>query len=132
MPAGADRRHRPAQSGLGPDDAPTGTGENQRGRHSWPAPAADHRPAHAGQPIHLDPEGIERITTFAKQYQGLLVVVDAMASCMRPLGIAEESADFAGPIGDLMEAVEPHGATVVAIHHSNNAVGLNLGVLPPV
>jgi hypothetical protein len=75
--------------------------------------------AHAGQPIHLDPEGIERITTIAKQYPGLLVVVDAIAACMRPLGIAEESADFAGPIGDLMEAVEPHGATVVAIHHSN-------------
>jgi hypothetical protein len=75
--------------------------------------------AHADQPIHLDPEGIERITTIAKQYPGLLVMVDAMASCMRPLGIAEESADFAGPIGDLMEAVEPHGATVVVIHHSN-------------
>lgn len=75
--------------------------------------------AHAGQPIHLDPEGIERITAYASEHPGLLVVVDSLASCMRPLGIAEESADFAGPIGDLMEAIEPHGATVVAIHHSN-------------
>jgi len=75
--------------------------------------------AHAGQPIHLDAEGIERITAYASEHPGLLVVVDSLASCMRPLGIAEESADFAGPIGDLMEAIEPHGATVVAIHHSN-------------
>jgi AAA domain len=75
--------------------------------------------AHAGQPIHLDPEGIERISAYASEHHGLLVVVDSLASCMRPLGIAEESADFAGPIGDLMEAIEPHGATVVAIHHSN-------------
>ena len=75
--------------------------------------------AHAGQPIHLDPEGIERIAAYASEHPGLLVVVDSLAACMRPLGIAEESADFAGPIGDLVEAVEPHGATVVAIHHSN-------------
>ena len=75
--------------------------------------------AHAGQPIHLDPEGIERIAAYASEHPGLLVVVDSLAACMRPLGIAEESADFAGPIGDLVEAIEPHGATVVAIHHSN-------------
>jgi hypothetical protein len=75
--------------------------------------------AHAGQPIHLDAEGIERITAYASEHPGLLVVVDSLAACMRPLGIAEESADFAGPIGDLVEAIEPHGATVVAIHHSN-------------
>ena len=75
--------------------------------------------AHTGQPIHLDPEGIERIATYASEHPGLLVVVDALATCMRPLGLKEESADFAGPIGDLMEAIEPHGATVVAIHHSN-------------
>ena len=75
--------------------------------------------AHAGQPIHLDPEGIERIVTYASEHPGLLVVVDSLATCMRPLGFKEESSDFAGPIGDLMEAIEPHGATVVAIHHSN-------------
>ncbi len=74
---------------------------------------------HAGRPLHLDPEGIERIASFAREHPELLIVVDSLAACMRPLGIAEESADFAGPIGDLMEAVEPFGATVVAIHHSN-------------
>ncbi|MEB3318461.1 MAG: AAA family ATPase [Cyanobacteriota bacterium] len=74
---------------------------------------------HAGRPLHLYPAEIERIAIFASKHPDLLIVLDSLAACMRPLGIAEESADFAGPIGDLMEAVEPFGATVVAIHHSN-------------
>jgi hypothetical protein len=74
---------------------------------------------HAGRPLHLDPEGIDRIAAQAQKHPGLLIVVDSLAACVAPLGLKEESAQIADPIHDLMEQVEPHGATVVLIHHAS-------------
>jgi hypothetical protein len=74
---------------------------------------------HAGRPLHLDPEGIDRIAAEAQAHPGLLIVVDSLAACVAPLGLKEESAQIAEPIHDLMEQVEPHGATVVLIHHAS-------------
>jgi hypothetical protein len=75
--------------------------------------------AHAGRPLHLDPEGIDRIAEHAQKHPGLLVVIDSLSACIAPLGLKEESPEIAEPVADLMEQLEPHGATVVLIHHSS-------------
>lgn len=74
---------------------------------------------HKGRPLHLDPEGIERIASYAADHRGLLVVLDSIAACTGPLGLDENSAEIVEPVNDLLEAIEPHGATLVAIHHSS-------------
>jgi hypothetical protein len=73
---------------------------------------------HAGAPLHLDPEGIDRIASYAQQQPGLLIVIDSLSACVAPLGLKEESPQIAEPIHDLMQQLEPHGATVVLIHHA--------------
>ncbi len=73
---------------------------------------------HKAAPLHLDPEGIERIARYAADHPNLLIVVDSIAACTGPLGLDENSREIAEPIRDLMEAVAPHSATVVAIHHA--------------
>ena len=75
--------------------------------------------AHAGRPVHLDPEGIDLIAERAQQHPGLLVVIDSLAACIAPLGLKEESPEVAMPVAELMEQLEPHGATVILIHHSS-------------
>lgn len=74
---------------------------------------------HAGRPLHLDPEGIDRIAEKAQQHPGLVVVVDSLSACLMPLGLKEESPQIAEPVQDLMEQLEPHGATLVVIHHAS-------------
>lgn len=74
---------------------------------------------HRGRPLHLGPEGIERIANAAAEHPGLFVLLDSIAALTGPLGIDENSAEIAEPIADLMEAVEPHGATLLAIHHAS-------------
>jgi len=73
----------------------------------------------AGRPLHLDSEGIDRITIYAEQHHGLLVLIDSLHACISPLGLKEESAEVAEPVRDLMSALEPHGAAVLLIHHAN-------------
>jgi hypothetical protein len=75
--------------------------------------------AHSGRPVHLDPEGIDRIAEKAQQYPGLLVGIDSLAACIAPLGLKEESPEIAMPVAELMEQLEPHGATVALIHHAS-------------
>ncbi|MCP9841273.1 hypothetical protein KBY93_11610 [Synechococcus sp. J7-Johnson] len=71
-----------------------------------------------GAPLHLDPEGIDRIAAYAQQRPGLLIVIDSLSACVAPLGLKEESPQIAEPIHHLMQQVEPHGATVVLIHYA--------------
>ena len=75
--------------------------------------------AHAGRPVHLNPEGIDLIAEQAQQMPGLLVVIDSLAACIAPLGLKEESPEVAMPVVELMEQLEPHGATVILIHHAS-------------
>ncbi len=93
-----------AQVGLLPD-----------GRLAWPIVGLFH----AGRPLHLDHEGIERIAAVAREHPGLLLIVDSLSACTVGLGIEETSAEIAEPVRDLMEAVAPYGTTSVVIHHSN-------------
>ena len=74
---------------------------------------------HKGRPLHLDFEGIERIGTYAAQNPRLLILLDSISACTSALGLDENSAEIVEPINDLMEAVSPHGVTVLAIHHSS-------------
>jgi hypothetical protein len=75
--------------------------------------------AHSGRPVHLNPEGIDLIAEQAQQTPGLLVVIDSLAACIAPLGLKEESPEVAMPVAELMEQLEPHGATVILIHHAS-------------
>jgi len=74
--------------------------------------------ATAERPIHLDSEGISKIAEYAQQYPGLLILVDSYHGCTRSLGLKDKDADYAEPMLDLQEAVSPHKATVIIIHHS--------------
>ncbi|WP_225867197.1 AAA family ATPase, partial [Cyanobium sp. PCC 7001] len=82
--------------------------------------------AHSGQPLHLTPEGIDTIASYAQRHPGLLVIVDSLTTAATmPLGLKEESPEAAMPVQELMEQLEPHGATLVLIHHAGkgNAQG---------
>ena len=74
---------------------------------------------HSGTPLQLDPEGIEKIASYAKNHPGLLVLVDSYSRCISSLGLSERDAEVVGPLADLQEAVAHYGATLVVIHHSN-------------
>jgi hypothetical protein len=106
----------------------TDQGQADWGRMLQPAGLVDERGrilqpivglAHSGQPLHLDPEGIDLIAEQAQQHPGLLVVIDSLSACIAPLGLKEESPEIAMPVAELMEQLEPHGATVVLIHHAS-------------
>jgi hypothetical protein len=76
---------------------------------------------HAGRPIHLDPEGIERLVEEVRPHHGALVILDSYSAATRPLGLEEASAEFAMPLVELIEALEPHKATLLVIHHAGKA-----------
>jgi hypothetical protein len=76
---------------------------------------------HAGRPIHLDPEGIERLVEEVRPHPGALVILDSYSAATRLLGLEEASAEFAMPLVGLMEALEPHQATLLVIHHAGKA-----------
>lgn len=75
----------------------------------------------AGNPLQLDDEGIERIASYAADHPGLIVLIDSLAAITRLLGISENDAEIVNPLMALIEALEPHGATPVLIHHSGKA-----------
>lgn len=72
-------------------------------------------------PIYLDSTGISRIAELTAQHPGALLLVDSYAKCTAPLGLKEASSDYAGPLGDLQDAVAPSGATMAVIHHSGHS-----------
>jgi len=76
---------------------------------------------HAGRPIHLDPEGIERLGEEIRTHPGALVILDSYSAATRPLGLEEASAEFAMPLVELIEVLEPHQATLLVIHHAGKA-----------
>ena len=71
-------------------------------------------------PIYLDADGIGRMAELASEHPGALLLVDSYAKCTGPLGLKEASNDYAGPLGDLQDAIAPYGATSVVIHHSGH------------
>jgi hypothetical protein len=75
----------------------------------------------AGNPLHLDEDGIDRIAATAEQHPGLLVVVDSYHACCRILGVSENDAEMADPVLALLEAIAPHRGTLLVVHHANKA-----------
>ncbi len=73
----------------------------------------------SGEPLHLDPEGVEELAQWAEKNPAGLVIVDSFAAATRPLGLEEASGEFAAPFIELAEALEPFAITLVVIHHSS-------------
>jgi len=76
---------------------------------------------HQGAPIHLDDEGIEKLADLSAKFPGALVINDSYAKLVGPLNLKEGLPEFAGPLGDLQEALAPFKATLVVIHHSGHS-----------
>ena len=74
---------------------------------------------HRGDPIHLDEAGIEQIERETEKYRNALIVGDAFASLISPLGLNENSEECVEPIHNLLERIDPYGATLALIHHSS-------------
>lgn len=72
-------------------------------------------------PIYLDSDGINTFAELAQKHPGCLLIVDSYAKCTAPLGLKESSSDYAGPLGDLQEAVATYGTTLVVVHHSGHS-----------
>lgn len=75
----------------------------------------------AGSNLQLDDDGIETIAAYAADHPGLIVLIDSLAAVTSRLGISENDSEIAGPIQVLVEALAPHGATAVLIHHAGKA-----------
>jgi len=75
----------------------------------------------SSHPLHLDDEGIEKITNSCKENKGLIIVMDAYYKCVQPLGLQEKDASYADPLIDLLEAIGPYKPTLILIHHSGKA-----------
>ena len=71
-----------------------------------------------GRPLHLDNAGIETIADYACKHPGLLILLDSYYACTHQLGLMERDANYAGPLVDLQEAIAPHKASLLVIHHS--------------
>jgi hypothetical protein len=77
---------------------------------------------HAGAPLHLTEEGIQRLAEVAQENPGSFFLVDSYHACVSPLGIDEATSAFDGPARRLTEALTPHRVTLVLIHHTNKGV----------
>ena len=77
---------------------------------------------HAGAPLHLTEEGIQRLAEVAQENPGAFFLVDSYHACVSPLGIDEATSAFDGPARRLTEALAPYRVTLVLIHHTNKSV----------
>ena len=78
---------------------------------------------HKGAPLSMDEEGIERIAGYCTRYPGLIVLLDSYHALTSRLGLQECDASFADPCIDLTEALAPHEATLLLIHHAKKRPG---------
>jgi hypothetical protein len=76
----------------------------------------------AGSPLHLTQDGIERLAQLAAANPGAFFLLDSYHACISPLAIDESTSAFDGPARALTEALTPHKATLVIIHHTNKGV----------
>jgi hypothetical protein len=71
-------------------------------------------------PIHLNAEGVSKLAEEASLAPRCIVIIDSYSKLTAPLGLKEAASEFAGPLGDLQEALAPYGCTLVVIHHSGH------------
>lgn len=77
----------------------------------------------AGMNFRLDDAGIDLVEDQARQNPGLIVLIDAFASCMWGLGQDENKSTAVDPLIRLMNAVAPFKATLIVVHHAKKATG---------
>ena len=76
---------------------------------------------HKGNPIHLDEQGIEQIYEVAKSNPNSIVLLDAFASLIGPLGLDENRPEGVEPVSVLSEMLAETGATLILLHHAGKA-----------
>lgn len=82
----------------------------------------------AGMNFRLDDAGIDLVEEQARQNPGLIILIDAFASCMWGLGHDENKSTAVDPLMRLMNAVAPFKATLIVVHHAkkqNGEVGVS-------
>jgi hypothetical protein len=65
----------------------------------------------------LDDDGIDFIARKAQQHPGLIVLLDSYTKAMEGMGYQDKDTSYGDPLSALADAVAPHGATVIVIHH---------------
>ena len=67
--------------------------------------------------FNLDDDGIDYIVSKAQEHPGLIVLIDSYTKAMEGMGIADKDSSYGDPLSFLADAVAPHGATIIVIHH---------------
>ena len=77
----------------------------------------------AGMNFKLNDEGIALCEEQARQNPGLIILIDAFASCMAGTGADENKSQIVDPLVQLMNAVAQFKATLIVVHHANKRNG---------
>lgn len=75
----------------------------------------------SGGNFALTEKGIALIEEEARANPGLVILLDSYQRAIGPMGIDENRPEAAVPLTQLMEAIAPHKATLIVIHHSNKS-----------
>lgn len=75
----------------------------------------------SGGNFALTEKGIGLIEDMARKSPGLVILLDSYQRSIGPMGLDENRPDAAVPLTALMEAIAPHKATLIVIHHSNKS-----------
>ncbi len=67
--------------------------------------------------FNLDDDGIDFIAHKAQQHPGLIVLLDSYTKAMEGMGYQDKDTSYGDPLSALADAVAPHGASVIVIHH---------------
>jgi hypothetical protein len=67
--------------------------------------------------FNLDDDGIDFIARKAQRHPGLIVLLDSYTKAMEGMGYQDKDTSYGDPLSALADAVAPHGATVIVIHH---------------
>lgn len=65
----------------------------------------------------LDDDGIDFIARKSQQHPGLIVLLDSYTKSMEGMGYQDKDTSYGDPLSALADAIAPHGATVIVIHH---------------
>lgn len=73
---------------------------------------------HMGHDFALDQHGFDLLDQLAELYPGALFIFDSYSRLVSPLGLREETSEFAGPLITAQSVLARHGATTIWLHHS--------------
>ena len=73
----------------------------------------------AGMNFRLNEEGIQLCEDQARANPGIVILIDAFASCMWGMGQDENKSTIADALVQLMNAVAQFRATLIVVHHAN-------------